>query len=135
MSVDLLGADGTLLWMQSYLPDPPPVGWHRVAEAGDGAAYDHRDGRRVILSGNREGDGRRWLHLSISRRSRVPSWEDLTGARDDLLPADRYAYQVLPPRDRWVSIHPYCLHLWVPLDGGPPLPEFSALLPNGRRTI
>lgn len=132
---ELLGRDGELLWMRQYKPSPPPKGWRKVTDALDGAADDHRSGLRAILSGQRAADGRRWLHLSLSRKKRPRSWDELSAARDALLPPDRYAYQVLPPRDRWVNIHPYCLHLWCPLDGGPPLPDVSALLPNGRRTI
>jgi hypothetical protein len=132
--IDLRDVHGELLWMRAYRPDPVPAGWRMVRDGLDGAAYRHHDGRAAILSGNREGDGRRWLHLSVSRASRLPSWADLTDARDAFLPPDRYAYQVFPPRPLWVNLNPNVLHLWCPLDGGPPLPEFSAVV-GGRRSI
>lgn len=131
---DLRDVHGELLWMREFKPAPPPRGWRKVQDALDGGAWDHEGGLRVILSGNRERDGRRWLHASCSRPSRLPSWEDLTLMREAFLPMDRYAYQVFPPPELYVNIHPRCLHLWCPLDGGPPLPEFSSVL-GGRRSI
>ena len=35
------------------------------------------------------------------------------------------AYQIGAPKSRHVSIHPNCLHWWVPMDG-PVLPDFSS---------
>jgi hypothetical protein len=41
-----------------------------------------------------------------------------------------YAYAVFPPADRYVNIHPHCLHLWARLDGSAVLPEFSEIVPG-----
>ena len=132
--IDRRDVHGELLWMRDYKPTPPPRGWRMVRDGLDGAAYRHESGLAVILSGDREDDGRRWLHVSCSRPSRLPSWEDVKLMRAAFLPPDRYAYQVFPPPDKWVNINPNVLHLWCPLDGGPPLPEFSSVL-GGRRSI
>jgi hypothetical protein len=89
----------------------------------DGARYANDAGLTVILSGAIEEDGRRWLHLSISHRSRLPKWRELVAVRD-LFPGDVYCYQVLPPQEKHVNIHPRVLHLWHCLDGNP-LPDFT----------
>lgn len=133
--VDLRDVHGELLWMRAFKPDPLPRGWRLARDGLDGAAYRDDTGLNAILSGNREADGRRWLHLSVSRPSRLPTWDDLKRARAALLGADRYAYAVFPPTDKYVNLHPFCLHLWSPVDGDPPLPEFSGITSRGGRTI
>lgn len=81
------------------------------------------DGLRVIISGSTYDDGRRWLHLSVSRSDRVPDWEDLKRVKSRFFGDETTAVQVFPPNSRWVNVHPYCLHLWRCLDGEP-LPDF-----------
>jgi hypothetical protein len=121
MSVDLRATDGELLWMRAHRPDPIPTDWRLRQDGLDGAAYQRTDGLLVILSGNRETDGRRWLHVSCSYRNRLPTWDDLRAVKDAFVGPDRYACQVFPPRDRYVNIGPFVLHLWSPLDGEWPL--------------
>jgi hypothetical protein len=125
--VDLRDVHGELLWMRAFRPDPVPAGWRLKRDGLDGAAYEHRSDLFVIFSGNREADGRRWLHLSASHRRRVPTWDELAAVKEAFLGPDRYAAIVFPPRDKWVDLHPYCLHLWSPLDGGWVMPEFSSV--------
>lgn len=116
-------------------PDPFPRGWRLVESARDGYAADQAaTGLRVIVSRSRF-DGAPWTHLSASKRNRrLPSWAELVSVRDALLGPDREAYQVLPPAERHVNLHPGVLHLWSP-DDGPALPDFSRRLPDGTRTI
>jgi hypothetical protein len=131
---DLRDPKGRLVWVQSYLPDPAPSGW-RIRERGlDGCAYASRSHLLVILSGNREADGRRWLHLSCSYADRLPTWADMRRVKDLFLGSDTYAAIVFPPRSTFVNIHPFCLHLFACVDGWP-LPEFSGFLPSGGRAI
>lgn len=65
----------------------------------------------------------RWMHLSLSRSDRLPSWEELRDAKNELLGRHVRAIQVLPPGDEYVNIHPNVLHLWVCLDGDA-VPDF-----------
>lgn len=134
VGVDLLGLDGETLWMRAYKPDPLPRGWRLERDGLDGGLYYHESGLVVILSGAREMDGKRWLHVSCSRSSRLPSWEDMRLMKDTFIGPDRYAVQVLPPRDRYVNIGAFVLHLFSPVDGPWPLPEFSGVV-AGRRTL
>jgi hypothetical protein len=132
---DELDVHGELLWMRPFKPDPLPRGWRLERDGLDGATYAEDTGLFAILSGSREDDGRRWLHLSVSRPSRMPTWDDLKRARAALLGEERYAYVVFPPAHTYVNIHPRCLHLWSPVEGDPPLPEFSGVRSMGGRTI
>ncbi len=105
-------------WEYDALPKVLPAGWCEVGRrAADGASYLSQTGLAVIVSAAVEQDGRRWLHVSLSRRSRLPSWDDLKNVKDVFVGRDRTALQVLPPQARYVNIHPHCLHLWCCLDG------------------
>lgn len=99
-------------------------GWTLQHRAVDGAGFRHRDGLVVIVSGQTELDGRVWLHVSCSRRDRVPTWSELRMVKDLFIGRQNLAIQVLPPESRHVNIHPFCLHLWHCLDGDH-LPDFT----------
>jgi hypothetical protein len=77
----------------------------------------------VLWSGRTEKDGRRWVHVSCSRPSRLPSWEDVREVKDAFIGRDRRALQVLPPQDQYVNMHKHCLHLWCCVDDDG-LPDF-----------
>jgi hypothetical protein len=57
-----------------------------------------------------------WLHLSVSRANRLPSWADLVLVRDEFGFADRVFVQLLPPASAWLNAHSYVLHLFHRLD-------------------
>ena len=56
-------------------------------------------------------------HLSISYRShrgamsRYPTWDEIAGARDALLPPDVEFVMVLPPAGEYVALHDTTFHL------------------------
>lgn len=104
-----------------------PTGWVKAAEAVDGfSAVQPRKGLMVIVSDAVALDGRRWRHLSLSRRDRaMPTWEQLVEVKEAFLGPEAVALQVLAPRSEWVNIHPTCLHLWECLDGRV-TPDFTA---------
>lgn len=111
--------------MTEFLPLVLPANWRLVEKGEDGAAYMCTTAPiAVIVSASTEADGRRWLHVSLSRPSRIPSWEDTKNVKEIFI-GDRYAYSVLPPRAKYVNINPHVLHLFAPLEGDPPLPDFT----------
>lgn len=99
-----------------------PIGWEIVARRRDGKMYANDHGLKVIVSGI-EIDERHWIHVSVSRRSRLPSWGDLKAVKNIFIGPERKALQVLPAQSDYVNHHPYCLHLWHCLDGDP-VPDF-----------
>jgi hypothetical protein len=122
---------------ESLLPRVLPTGWVRLDAPGP--AFDCHGlgdlrGVRVLVSASVEEDGRKWLHVSVSRPSRCPSWDDMDAVKRLFVGDERVAYQVHPPlRDHYdVTQHGipmnaragHVLHLWAPLDGVPPLPDF-----------
>jgi hypothetical protein len=88
----------------------------------------------VISSVCYEKDGKLWLHVSLAHHKRMPSYDEIKLVKEHFIGKDKYAMLVFPPEDKFVNLHPFCLHLWHCIDGHP-LPEFSALLPSGARTI
>lgn len=56
-------------------------------------------------------DGALEWHLSISCQDRYPTWDEISDAREKLLPADEAFGFVLPRRDRYVNEHEFCFHL------------------------
>ena len=111
--------------LSEYIPRVLPDGWTVLQPFGDGNAYRHRCGLRAIVTTADFPDGREWMHVSVSREDRLPSWDDLKFAKSTFVGDARYAYQVFPPASRHVNIHDFCLHLWVPLTGQLPLPDFT----------
>lgn len=67
-------------------------------------------------------DGKTWRHLSVSRRSRTPSHEDMMAAAEAFLDREHVALSIYPRRAEWVNLHEFCLHLWQPV-GFDPVPD------------
>jgi hypothetical protein len=102
-----------------------PRGWNRTDVRTDGAVYSCLPRKlAVILSVGLEGDGQRWLHLSLSHKYRLPTWGELRTVKELFLGPHTYAVQVIPPVTHYVNIHPNVLHLFHCLDEYR-LPEFS----------
>jgi hypothetical protein len=132
-ATELVDTAGRTAWVSGRLPKMLPWGWRVSLRVDDGCRYINRDGMSVIVSGAREADGKRWLHVSFARPDRLPSYEDLALVKQLFIGDDAYAIQVFPPKDHHVNIHPFCLHLFSCVDGWP-LPEFSGFI-GGQRSL
>lgn len=71
----------------------------------------------VIASrGDQPGLTTGWDHVSVSLPGRCPSWDDMCAVKSAFfLPTER-AFQLHPREDENISNHPYCLHIWRPVD-------------------
>ena len=76
----------------------------------------------VAIVDTLEIDGKEWRHLSVSRRSRTPSHEDMMLAAEAFLDRDHVVLSIYPRRSEWVNVHEHCLHLWQPI-GFDPVPD------------
>lgn len=103
--------------------------WRLVARGIDGdkwaLAEAHHSGMSVIWSIATEQDGRIWLHVSAARIARLPSYSDMSRIKRLFIGPDQFAYSVWAPDSEHISIHDNCLHLWHPLTGELPLPDFT----------
>ncbi len=108
---------------------PRPSSWQRKPFGPDGYIYHCPDGLTVIetrafIEGPniRTGDnsliydGQEWLHVSMSRKTKMPTYEDMVKVKRICIGNDRTALQIFPTRERHVNIYEFCLHLWCPLD-------------------
>lgn len=65
-----------------------------------------------------------WWHLSVSRTTRLPTWDELVQAKECFLGVNARAMQIIPPRSEYVNIDPHVLHLFARIDGKRVLPDF-----------
>lgn len=123
-----MGDFTNLMWMKNWTR--PREGWRKIHRTPDGCAFVNNEGHEghdamtVIISGAREEDGKRWVHLSVARPDRLPSYHELVAVKETFIGAERKAISVFAPRSEHVNIHEYCLHLWHCVDGDP-LPDFT----------
>ena len=73
----------------------------------------------VIIS-----DGEGWDHVSVSilRKKRCPTWEEMCWLKDLFFDETELVVQYHPPKSDHVNMHPYCLHLWR-FQGDMPKPD------------
>jgi hypothetical protein len=64
----------------------------------------------------------RWEHVSVSLASRCPTWQEMCFVKSLFWDDEDCVMQLHPPRSQWINNHPYCLHLWRPLERAIPLP-------------
>lgn len=113
--------------IQKYVcPEPIklPGHWELMCSTGfqgdgvpHGLLYENKSlGLRVIHSYAMV-DGTWWDHISVSRRSKLPSWDDLKVVKKFFIGDDREAAQILPKAEDYVNLAKYCLHLWAMLEG------------------
>jgi hypothetical protein len=102
-----------------------PKGWKVVEKRQDGIMWVNANlGFSVIVSFSREGDGKRWAHLSIAHKSRIPTYTELKYLKDNWLGPHKKCIMLFPEESKHVNIHPYCLHLFHCLDDDG-LPDFT----------
>lgn len=100
---------------EACCPKVLPYLWSFVSSKR--GAFIKSDGLRVLLSVEMKKDDHRvWLHVSLSRGDRLPSWDDVKEVKDIFIGKDRTAAQVLPPEDEYINYHPSVLHLWCCLN-------------------
>ncbi len=117
--------------LDDVLPDAVPDGGFEAAKDSgfvppNARGFTPADGMRMLTSVGQEKDGKRWLHLSVSRGDRLPDYDDIARVKETWIGPDRMALQLFPRRDEHVNLHPRTLHLWCSLDGDV-TPDFRIL--------
>ena len=77
----------------------------------------------VVMASAAKYDNKEWLHVSFSRKNRMPDYKDIQLVKNNFIGADKKAIMVFPEQKNYVNICEYCLHLFYSADN--PLPEFS----------
>jgi hypothetical protein len=76
-------------------------------------------GQRVFVIAS---DGGGWEHVSVSRRDRAPTWDEMCQVKALFWDADDCVMQLHPPQADYVNNHSRCLHLWRPVGVDLPRP-------------
>ena len=114
----------------SFFPNPPSY-WKESRLnlynilAKDAADYIHSydfNGLHVLVSPAKY-KGTEWLHVSFSRKSRIPDYKDIQLVRKDFIGTDKKSIMVFPDEEHYVNIAKYCLHLWYSAEN--PIPDFD----------
>lgn len=121
---ELLSVEERRALTASVVPQTLPKDWRTEGMTPFGHAFRRRDGLLVLLTASLELDGKRWVHLSVSRKRALPTWPELVSVRNVFFGSTALVVQVLPPASKHVNLHPFCLHLWRCLDGDP-VPDFT----------
>ena len=58
-------------------------------------------------------NGDKYLHISCSHGNKLPTWDELVQVKNTFIGEDVQAFQVLPRKEDYVNLMPYCLHLWA----------------------
>jgi hypothetical protein len=82
---------------------------------------------KIIISPGDADEGVPWEHASVSCRNRCPNWIEMSFVKDLVWDAEETVMQLHPPKSQWINNHPYCLHLWRPLNVEIPLPPAIAV--------
>ena len=69
------------------------------------------NGCRILVSHDPSDEGGHIWHISISRRDRDPSWQEIATARYRILPDVEEMAMFLPPLDEYVNLHKFTFHL------------------------
>jgi hypothetical protein len=100
-------------------PILPPT-WREIEAGVPGLvarAFSSAFGVRVLVSVENRGNATGvWLHVSLSRASKLRSWDDVREVKDTFIGRDRCAIHMVPPEKHYVNVHPYTLHLFSRLD-------------------
>jgi hypothetical protein len=79
-------------------------------------------GRNLTILSSGTGEGAEgWEHVSVSSIG-IPTWSEMCYVKDLFWRGDEVVMQLHPAESEYVNCHPYCLHLWRPLNAIIPTP-------------
>ena len=97
--------------LDQYRVDHPLMG---PSPAGANYGAFNTGGLQIISSGVPDpGDpGEGWEHVSVSRRDRCPTWEEMCRVKDLFWLPEETVIQFHPKASKYKNVHKYCLHMW-----------------------
>ena len=107
---DLLPSELQLLdWRKTKPPE------HMTVLFGSNCAmYVSNNMVTALVSIDDYEDSGQWLHMSVSRMGKLPTWNELKHAKETFF-GNRPAVQLFPPKESWLNLAD-CLHLFSRLD-------------------
>ena len=68
-----------------------------------------------------------WEHVSVSVKTRCPTWEEMVWVKSLFWADDEVVIQYHPALSEYVNEHPFCLHLWKPVNVILPTPPMRCV--------
>ena len=110
----------------ALVPFVLPNGWKKLGSTNlSPVCFAGPKGLKAMMSVMMEEDGEAWMHVSMSHRDRLPTYEEMKAVKRIFIGSDKDAIQVFPKASNHVNVHPYCLHLWCCLSNPSKLPDFT----------
>jgi hypothetical protein len=94
----------------AYFPQPQaiykelPMARAMGPEAAEYMRAWEFNGLQIIASVAEYDDNKEWLHISVSRKSRLPTYDDMTRIKRDFIGDDRKAISVLPEKKNHLDL-------------------------------
>lgn len=111
------------------LVGPSALRWESRPGDDYGAFFFRRKGVTLKVIASAGSEEIPWEHVSISTKVRTPTWEEMAWLKGLFFDDEETVVQYHPPKSRYVNHHPFCLHLWRPIDVALPLPPTIAVGP------
>ena len=92
-----------------------------LGDAKNGAFKVYVSGRSFFVIASSGGG---WEHVSVdpNNKKRCPTWDEMCAIKNMFFDEEEVVMQLHPAKSEYVNIHPYCLHLWRPLEREIPMP-------------
>lgn len=85
---------------------------------------------KVIVSAGDLDPNYPWEHVSVSLPNRCPNWPEMCHVKNIFWGEDETVVQYHPKKSEYVDCHPYCLHMWRPVNGEILLPPSIMVAPD-----
>jgi len=72
-----------------------------------------------------------WDHVSVSLPNRCPNWPEMSYIKSLFWRDEETVMQLHVPVSDHLNLHPYCLHLWRPLNERIPMPPSEMVAVHG----
>lgn len=109
-----------LSYLDKYRVDLSNV-YGSLGDSQNGAFKVYVEGKSFFVIASSGGG---WEHVSVhpKNQKRCPTWEEMCAVKDMFFEPEEVVMQLHPAHSEYVNKHPYCLHLWRPLEREIPLP-------------
>lgn len=109
-----------LSYLEEYRVDLSNV-YGGLGDSQNGAFKVYVEGKSFFVIASSGGG---WEHVSVhpKNQKRCPTWEEMCAVKDMFFEPEEAVMQLHPAHSEYVNNHPYCLHLWRPLEREIPLP-------------
>ncbi len=110
--------------LAGFIYQDDPAIYKALMDPERDAVFIHASKIMSVIISIAKYEGEKWIHVSLAKKSILPSWDEITFARDASIGREAKAIIVVAPDSEHVNINSNCMHLWHCLDKDP-LPDFT----------